>query len=266
MTIKSPLPRPQIKPSPLDDWRLAIEYCLQSSAPDQALPLIQVVLRHCPRHLNTYVELLRALWMLGQWDGASLWARRLLRADPTQEMGWAVLARAAEGKNDPQLAHKYWRLALEHAPYHEQIRAGVLRTSLGRPAPLGLNESALATLFRLNGQWAGAAALYRRLLAQDARRPDWQWGLLEAVWRGGEAETSLELARYLVSREPNCYLGWLISMQMGDANDRALAQQPLAALDPDGLYAVRRYRLPQPQQPVVTLPTSPGEASILYGA
>lgn len=265
MKPRAPVVRPPIEPSPLDDWRLAIEYCLESSAPEYALPLIQVVLLHRPRHLNTYVELLRALWMLGQWDGACLWARRLLRADPTHEMAWSVLARSAEARNDPHLAHQYWRLALEQAPYHAQIRAGALRTALGQPAPLALNESTLANLCRMNGRWAEAAALYRRLLAQDPKRPDWQWSLLESVWRAGEMETSLELARYLVAREPNCYLGWLISMQMGDANDRALAQQPLIALDPDGLYAARRYRLPQPQQPVVTLPTTRGEASLLYG-
>ncbi|MBX2997088.1 MAG: hypothetical protein KF893_01155 [Caldilineaceae bacterium] len=225
----------------LSHWRATIDRLLVSNRPNEALRLLPVLSHHLPRYLPAYVQILHALWMLRRWREGRIWALHLLHADPSQELAWALLAYAAEEDGNPSLAQRYWLLAFEQAPYSPAIRAGVVRTSLGHGAPLTLNRPALATLYRQGRRWQKAARLYADLVAEHPTRPDFQQGWLESLWQTGQGGRALPLARSLVQQEPNFILGWLVSAEVGDDDDRALAQSPLAALDADGAYAMARF-------------------------
>ena len=222
-------------------WNEAIDNHLAANRAEDTLPLIHVVLKNLPRHLPTYFRLLQAFWLLQRWDEGGDWALRLLRADPCNELAWAMLARGAEAQDNPILAQRYWSLALENAPYNRPIRQGMSRTLLRQKRPLMLTRPALATLYRLGGRWERAIHMYLELVQEEPRRLDFQSGLLEAFWHKGDTEDALGLARYLVLQNPDMLLGWLVSARMGDEDDQALAQAPLTALDPDGEYALVRF-------------------------
>lgn len=225
----------------LDQWCSRIDALLAQQQTVDALFLIQGLLRRLPRYLPAYVQMLQAHWLARRWEEGALWARRLLRADPTQELGWAMLAQWTEAKGQPTGAHRYWRLAFEQAPYHRTIRSGLVRTTVGRGQPLMLNRAALATIYRTSGQWQKSLELYSLLAREHPQRVDYQCGLLEAYWQLRQAEPALALARRLVSQEVHLILGWLVSADLGDENDQALAQAPLASLDRDGAYTLSRY-------------------------
>lgn len=225
----------------LISWRETIDHLLAARRSAEALRLIHVLLRHLPRYLPAYVQMLQTLWLLQRWQEGRVWAKRLLRADPSQEMAWAMLARAAEDAGKPTLAHRYWLLAFEQAPYNRTIRSGIVRTALGQVAPLALNQAALAALCKVSRQWQRARPLYAALCQEQPTRIDYHCGLLEATWQLHNVECALPLARSLINQEPNLLLGWLVSAQIGDEDDRALAQARLLSLDADGVYVTARY-------------------------
>jgi tetratricopeptide (TPR) repeat protein len=225
----------------LTHWRKTIDRLLQTNRADDALRLLQILLGRLPRYLPAYVQMMQALWIQRNWRDGRNWALRLLRADAMHELSWSMLARAAEDEGQPGQAHRYWLLAFEQAPYNRRIRQGIVRTALGGPPPLTLNQSALATLYRHTRRWQDAARLYAELSEENPNRSDFQCGLLEALWQMGHIEAAIPLARSIVSQEPTLMLAWLVSAQIGDEDDRALAQAPLVALDVDGAYATLRY-------------------------
>lgn len=247
----------------LSYWRATIDHQLAANRPDHALRLLPVISRLLPRYLPTYVQILHALWIARRWREGRIWALHLLRADPTQELAWALLANAAEEEGNPSLAHRYWLLAFEQAPYSPAIRAGAVRTALGQGTPLMLNRPALATLYRQGRRWQKAARLYADLVAEHPHRPDFQQGWLESLWQTEQIEQALPLARSLVQQEPNFVLGWLVSAEIGDDDDRALALAPLAALDADGAYGLARFGIQSAQTAPTLLSVSDEEAALL---
>ncbi len=226
---------------PLAAWNQAIDDLIQSRRAEEAIPRIRTVLKNLPRHLPSYFRLLQAIWLLRRWDEGQDWALRLLRADPCNELAWAVLANAAQQQGNLADARRYWRRAFENAPYNQHIRAGVVRTTPGKTDPLRLTHAAFATLCRMDGRWARAVELYTPLQQERPRRMDVQCALLESLWRAERQEEALRLAAHLVRLEPNLLIGWLVSAQVGDETDQALAQAPLAALDADGEYMAVRF-------------------------
>jgi tetratricopeptide (TPR) repeat protein len=247
----------------LSHWRISIDRLLAANRPDEALRLLPILSDLLPRYLPTYVQILHAFWMLRRWREGRIWALRLLRADPTQELAWALLAYAAEEEGKPSLAQRYWLLAFEQAPYSPAIRAGAVRTSLGQGTPLTLNRPALATLYRQGRRWQKAARLYADLVAEHPTRPDFQHGWLESLWQTGQGGRALPLARSLVQKEPNFILGWLVSAEIGDDDDRALAQAPLAVLDADGAYVLTRFGIHSIHTAPSPLPINPEEGALL---
>lgn len=136
--------RPELPPSEpehLDDkasvkislraWGEAMDDALEHRDTERVFHMSRIVLKQVPRHLPTYFRLLQALWMAHLWEEGVDWAQRLLRADPGNELAWAMLARAAEEHNKLDLARIYWSRAFENAPYNRIIRAGKNRTFVG---------------------------------------------------------------------------------------------------------------------------------------
>lgn len=250
MTIQA-LP-PQAHQVSLAVWNQAIDDLIQSRQAEKAIIRIRTILKSLPRHLPSYFRLLQAIWLLRRWDEGRDWALRLLRADPGNELAWAVLANGAEQQGNLADARRYWRRAFENAPYNQPIRAGVVRTTPGQADPLHLTPLALATLCRMDGRWARAVELYLALRKEHPQQMDVQCALLESLWRAERQVEALEMAAHLVHREPSLLIGWLVSTQVGDETDQALAQAPLAALDADGEYmAVRFGTVLSPAQPAM---------------
>lgn len=225
----------------LTDWNQSIDDLIQHRRAEEAISRIRVILKNLPRHLPSYFRLLQAIWLLRRWDEGQDWALRLLRADPCNELAWGVLANGAEQQGNLADARRYWTRAFENAPYNPHIRTGMVRTSPGKADPLHLTPAAFATLCRLDGRWERAAELYTALQQEHPRQMDLQSNLLESLWRAGRQEEAMRLASHLVRLEPNLLIGWLVSVQVGDETDQALAYAPLAALDADGEYLAVRF-------------------------
>jgi len=250
----------------LSHWNDVIDGRLAASRPEEAVPLIRVILKALPRHLPTYFRHLQVIWLLRRWREGREWALRLLGADPGSELAWSVLARGAEAEGNLTRAQRYWTLALENAPYNRPIRQGLSRTLLRQKRPLMLTRPALATLYRMGGRWNRAIRVYTELTEEEPGRLDYQSSLLEASWHDGRDEEALHLARLLVSLNPNLLLGWIVSARIGDEDDRALARAPLEAMDPDGEYSITRFS----DKNVFAFPTdisvSPEDAALLKAA
>jgi tetratricopeptide (TPR) repeat protein len=258
----------------LTDWSDAIDAALEVGESLRAAALAQVILKRLPRHLPTYQRLLVAAWQLKRWDEGEDWGRRLLRADPLNGLAWRALATAAEQRSQRAQAHATWQRAFETDPYAPEIRAGISRTALGGgewggerpaaglPAPLALNAAALARLALRGYRWARAASLYRQLIEADARRIDFQVGLLMAIWQLRARDEAYRLARSLVDEHPHLLLAWVVLDELGDVNDRALARNPIQSMDPNGEFA--RVWLGLPHAPrTAELTVTPDEVALL---
>lgn len=256
----------------LADWAVAIEKRLDADDFEAATRLARVVLHKLPRHLATYQRLLRAAWRLERWEEGEDWGRRLLRADPNNALAWRALAMAAEQRGERAQAYATWQRAFEAAPYDPQVRAGLSRTTLwpsdAPTTPLGelpslvLNLACLATLYRYGLRWERAALTYRQLLQADARRIDFQVGLMAALWQQRSRQSAYQLAQQLTSNHPHLLLAWVVLQAVGDENDRALARAPIADMDPDGDFVSSWFGIHY-ESPPATLTVADGDAGLL---
>jgi tetratricopeptide (TPR) repeat protein len=258
--------------SVLANARAAIEQHLQQNEPYLAANLAQAVLKRFPRHLPTYQRLLRAAWLAKRWDEGEEWGKRLLRADPCNALAWRAVAMAVEQRNRRAQAHAIWQRAFEAEPYEPEIRAGLSRTTLpalpdprtGTSAPdaLVLNLACLARLALRGLHWARAAQLYAKLIEMDQRRIDFQVGLLVAHWQQRAQQEAYPLARYLVQGHPHLLVAWAMLNALGDADDKALARNPIETMDPDGEYVHTLLGLSYGQQPA--MPALKAKEALLF--
>jgi tetratricopeptide (TPR) repeat protein len=258
--------------SMLGDWAVAMEQQLQADNPTAVAALAQVVLKRLPRHLPTYQRLLRAAWSLHRWEEGEEWGRRLLRADPGNPFAWRALAMAAEQRGQRAQAHAIWQRALEADPYAPTIRSGLSRTTLrptdrqttlaGEAPAVMLNLACLATLQMRGQHWEQAAATYQALLQAEPRRVDFQVGRLAALWQQRARQAAYRLARQLTQQHPQLLIAWVVLRSLGDDNDRALAQNPIDMLDPDGDFVSSWIGVHYESQPVM-LEVAEGEAALL---
>jgi tetratricopeptide (TPR) repeat protein len=227
----------------LSDWGRTMDEHLRRGEAEAVAPLAQVVLRRLPRHLPTYARLLEAFWQLRRWDEGEEWGRRLLQADPYHGNAWRAVAQAAEQRGDRAVAQPIWRRAFEVDPYQPDIRAGLTRTTLGHDEPLTMTEPCLGTLYLRGYRWRHAIAIYRTLVRADRRRLDFQVNLMAALWRQPNPGAAYQIARHLTRENPLLLLPWYVQAAVGDDDDRALAYNPLATMDPDGEYLHTWLRL-----------------------
>ena len=249
----------------LTEWGIAIDRALYANHPQAAATAARVVLHHLPQHLPTYRRLLQAAWAIRAWQDGAQWGQRLLRADPTSPLAWRAIARAAEDAEDRVQAQAAWQRGFEVAPYNADIRAGLSRTSLERSDVLMLNQACLAALYMDGRRWEHAARTYAALVEADQRRIDFQASWMIALWQESKHDDAYKLARHLVGRkEPSLLMGWVVLDAVGDENDKALAQQPLQMLDPEGEYVRNRFGIDY-QRTATEIPVTPKEAELLRG-
>ena len=138
-----------------------------------------------------------------------------------------------------------WRRAFEMSPYDPGIRSGLSRTSLDPPRALAYNLACLAALYVRGRRWKHAADAYRTLAQADRRRVDFQLSLAVALWQSNQRDEAYTLARHSADHHPHLLMAWRTLSETGDENDRALAQNPIATMDPDGEHAAQRWGVGQ---------------------
>lgn len=238
----------------LSEWLRLIDHFLTKEQYKDALAPIRLILGHRPRHLATYERLLHVAWQLQLWDEGTSWGGRLLAADPGNALAWRSLAMGMEQNGNRAKAHAVWQRAFEASPYDPHVRAGLNRTTLHGLNPLALNHACLATLHLRNGRWKQASQTLEMILSAPVSAPvsvpvdnrkshlslaqinDFQVGLMVSQWQLGKRKQAYRLARQLVQQERNLILPWYVLNDLGDANDKALAYNPLQIMDPDGEY------------------------------
>jgi tetratricopeptide (TPR) repeat protein len=228
----------------LATWGAAIDNALDQGKAEQATALAQLLLRKHARHLPTYERIIQLCLIARRWAEAREWGLRLLRGDPTNALGWAAVAFADERQSGPRKAHQAWQRAVDLDPYNPEIRAGWQRTA---PVPTGdsmadgppLGQATLAFLHLRARRWPSALALLTPLVRQVEAEPAFQAGRLLALWRTDERGPTRYLAEQLTDANRGLLVGWLARADVGDENDKALAQGYIESLDPDGEYAAR---------------------------
>jgi hypothetical protein len=99
-------------------------------------------------------------------------------------------------------------------------------------------------------------------LHADARRIDFQIGLMAALWQQRSRQAAYQLAQHLTGHQPQLLIAWMALQALGDANDKALAQAPIAAMDPDGEFTSSWFGMHY-EIPPATLTVSATEAALL---
>lgn len=240
----------------------AMELRLGAGESEAAAALARVVLMRLPRHLATYARLIRAAWALKRWQEGEDWARRLLQADPGNAVAWRSLAYAVEQKGLLAPARGMWRRAFQCSPYDPEIRSGLLRTHLGENDRLRLDSAALGSIYLHAGRWGHAANVYRRLVKAEPKRLDFQVNWMAALWQQGVRQEAYQIARHLTSRSPHTLLAWVVLAALGDADDRALARNPIQSMDPDGEFVQGWLHIPW-ERPATPLRVTLAEAALL---
>lgn len=227
----------------LISWGRSIDRTIRAGQMGRAISMADLVLQQRRRHLPTYQRLIEALWQLRRWEEAGEWGRRLLHADPGNGPAWRAVARQLEAAEERGHAQVAWRRAFECDPFDPAIRVGLNRTNLGQSNPLRLNQAALARLHLRGYHWRQAAGVYGELVETNPQRSDYLVGWALALWRHGRHRDAYHAARYATQHFPHILIPWAILADLGDANDRALAQNPLETMDPDGEFVGMQLRL-----------------------
>ncbi len=240
----------------LSAWGKAIDTALDEGEIQTAVGLAHLLLRKQPRHLVTYERIIHLCWTARRWEEGREWGLRLLRGDPSNVLGWGILALGAEkrtetradrgGQAGESAAHSLWDRALALDPYNAEVRAGWSRTH-GQPqagnkpdeAQPALNQAALAFLQLRAKRWHSALPLFANLSRLDSGQVVYRMGHLLSLWRTQDSGPARMMAQELTASHRGMLAGWLVLASVGDANDRAIAQGHIQSLDPDGEYATR---------------------------
>ena len=233
----------------LSAWGKAIDTALDEGEIHRAVALAQLLLRKQPRHLATYERIIHLCWTARRWEEGREWGLRLLRGDPSNVLGWGILALSAEkraekqaeggGQTNLSTAHSLWDRALALDPYNAEVRAGWQRTATDLTTQPVLTQAALAFLQLRAKRWEAALPQFFALSRLDSGQVIYSQGYLLSLWRTQDSRAARQLAQELTTTHRGMLAGWLVLASMGDVNDRAIAQGHVQSLDPDGEYATR---------------------------
>ena len=229
----------------LQDYVVKIKELIRNVRLEEAIAHCQHILRHYPKHIETYSLLGEACLEKEMSREAIEFFQRTLGADPEN-----LIARVGLGViYDEQGAfpEAIWQLerAFELVPGNAEVRRELLRL-YGQydeidKTRLKLTRGALGRLYSRNGLYERAISEFRAVLRQDPDLPDIRVALVEALWREGRQVEAVEICLELLDDLPNCLKANLI---LGDiwlrGGDEESARQRLGvarALDPEGRVA-----------------------------
>ncbi|NIV38121.1 MAG: tetratricopeptide repeat protein, partial [Anaerolineae bacterium] len=229
----------------LQDYVAKVKELIRSVRLDEAIAHCQHILRHYPKHVETYSLLGEACLEKQMYREAIEFFQRTLGADPEN-----LMARVGLGViYDEQGAfpEAIWQLerAFELVPGNSEVRRELLRL-YGQydgidKTRLKLTRGALGRLYSRNGLYERAIGEFHAVLRQDPELPDIRVALVEALWREGRQLEAVETCMELLDALPNCLKANLILGEIwlrGGNEDSAEERLSVArALDPENLVA-----------------------------
>jgi tetratricopeptide (TPR) repeat protein len=229
----------------LRDYTAKIKDLIRNDLQDEAIAHCQHILRHYPKHIETYCLLGEACLEKGMYREAIEFFHRTLSGDPEN-----FIARVGMGiiySEQGALAEAIWQmeLAFELAPGNAEVRRELQRLYAQRDGVektrLKLTRGALGRLYIRNGLYERALAEFRAVLRQDPDLPSIRVALIEALWREGRRLEAVETCLDLLEALPNCLKANLILGEIwmrGGHEDAGGEKLAIArALDPENRVA-----------------------------
>jgi len=241
----------------LQEYTAKIKELIRHDRHDEAIAHCQHILRHYPRHIETYYLLGEACLEKRMVREAIEFFQRTLSADPEY-----FLARVGLGivyDEQGALLEAIWQMerAFELMPGNTEVRRELQRLYAQRDGVektrLKLTRGALGRLYSRNGLYEQAIGEFHAILRQDPDLPDIQLALIEALWREGRRVEAVEGCLDLLEALPNCLKANLILgtiWTLGGHEDAGLEKLEVArALDPENRMAQELFGSDSPLPP-----------------
>jgi len=228
------------------------DYCedassfIQSGEPQKAIQITRHILRHYPRHVESYRLLGQALLALGIYHEAARQFRRVLSADPEDVSSRVGLAEVHQSNGNLDRATWHMQRAVDLSPGVSdlRVRLGQLndaRRGDGAPEATQITRAALGRIHLRSGLHDKAVQEFKAVLESDPGRVDVQTALAQVLWQAGDHLQAAEVCRRILTKLPNALKAnlmigalWLENQQPNEAEPYLeLARE----LDPENLIA-----------------------------
>jgi tetratricopeptide (TPR) repeat protein len=229
----------------LKDYTTKIKGMIREVRLDEAIHHCQHILRHYPKHIDTYCLLGEACLERELYREAIEFFQRTLSADPEN-----LIARVGLGviyDEQRALPEAIWQLerAFELAPGNAEVRRELQRLYAQHggveKTRLRLTRGALGRLYSRNGLYERAIGEFHAVLRQDPDLPDIHVALAEALWRAGRKLDAVEVCLEILESLPNCLKANLILGEIWTRGGNEEAGEDklsvARALDPENLVA-----------------------------
>ena len=236
----------------LHDYLEQINRFLEDERPTDAIIHSRHLLQQCPRHVDTYRLLARALLEHREFENAAELFQRILSADPNDFVAHIGLSDIY--RESGQLPEALWHMerAYEMSPYdaalQEVLRELYFQRDNEVPDEMPLTRAALARLY-FNGElYQQAADELRAILGKNGNdRVDLQVLLAETLWRNNQRVDAVDVSLKVLEKLPdsitvNAILGeiWLLTGRTEEAQVylqhlHSLTQVDQEHLDPDSV-------------------------------
>jgi tetratricopeptide (TPR) repeat protein len=229
----------------LQDYVAKIKEMIRADRHDEAIAHCQHILKHYPKHIDTYELLGEACLEKEMYRESIEFFQRTLSANPE-----SFIARVGLGilyDEQGAIPEAIWQMerAFELVPGNPEVRRELQRLYAQRDGKeksrLKLTRGALGRLYARNGLYERAITEFRAVLRQEPDLPDVRVAMVEALWREGRRLEAVEACLELLDALPNCLKANLILAEIWmrgghvDASEEKLALA--RALDPESLVA-----------------------------
>ena len=213
------------------DYLAEIEQLLDVEQFSEADVHCRHILRHFPRHIDTYRLLGRVLLEQNKFVEATEMFQRVLSAEPNDFISQLGLSIAC--KESSLVAQAVWHLsrALEMEPYNQTVKKDLRRLISMRdgdaPAQIGMSRATLAHLHFKGQLYKMAQGELRQLIAEDEERIDLKVLLLKSYWYDGQRLDALSQAEEVLFHLPNCLMALAVLAESWIYAGRSAEAQPL---------------------------------------
>jgi tetratricopeptide (TPR) repeat protein len=238
----------------LHDYCAEADSLIQSGEYGKAILIARHILRHYPRHVESYRLLGQALLKAGNYQEAAEQFWRVLGADPENVASRVGLARIYETGGDVGKAAWQMQRAFELSPADADLRQQLRRLNEARGGGVGdefeITRAALGRIYARGQLHAKAIQELRAVLAQEPDRFDVQVALAEVLWHAGQHSEAAEICRRTLEKLPNALK---LNLILGATQPDEAAKSCLGlaqALDPENVVAQSLFGEKSPLAPL----------------
>lgn len=176
---------------------------------EEAIAHCRHILKHYPRHVDTYRAFAKVLLEQGDFNGAVDLLHRVLSADPNDFIAHVGLSMAYQEETET-LPQSIWHLerALELKPYNvalqEELAELYARIDTAVPERIAPSQGALARLYLESEMYPAAIDELRLALEKNGDRIDLKVLLAETLWRANQRVEVVALCLEILDMLPNC--------------------------------------------------------------